>query len=122
MLGERALPSIEIEPKGGFYDYKNKYQAGCTVETTPANIPPQLEQRLREASLIAHRALGLYSYSRSVFIYLEQDDRLVYLETNTLPGMTPTSLVPQEAAAAGISYDELCETIVNVSLKLRGKQ
>lgn len=55
VLGERALPSIEIEPKGGFYDYKNKYQAGCTVETTPANIPPQLEQRLREASLTAHQ-------------------------------------------------------------------
>lgn len=117
VLGERALPSIEIEPKGGFYDYKNKYQAGCTVETTPANIPPQLEQRLREASLTAHRALGLYSYSRSDFIYREQDDRLVYLETNTLPGMTPTSLLPQEAAAVGIGYPELCETVVRYALE-----
>lgn len=117
VLGERALPSIEIEPKGGFYDYKNKYQAGCTVETTPANIPPQLEQRLREASLIAHRALGLYSYSRSDFIYREQDDRLVYLETNTLPGMTPTSLLPQEAAAVGIGYPELCEIVVRYALE-----
>ena len=117
VLGERALPSIEIEPKGGFYDYKNKYQAGCTVETTPANIPPQLEQRLREASLTAHRALGLYSYSRSDFIYREQDDRLVYLETNTLPGMTPTSLLPQEAAAVGIGYPELCEIVVRYALE-----
>ena len=117
VLGERALPSIEIEPRGGFYDYKNKYQAGCTVETTPANIPPQLEQRLREASLTAHRALGLYAYSRSDFIYREQDDRLVYLETNTLPGMTPTSLLPQEAAAVGIGYPELCETVVRYALE-----
>ena len=117
VLGERALPSIEIEPKGGFYDYKNKYQAGCTVETTPANIPPQLEQRLREASLTAHRALGLYSYSRSDFIYREQEDRLVYLENNTLPGMTPTSLLPQEAAAVGIGYPELCEIVVRYALE-----
>ena len=117
VLGDRALPSIEIEPKGGFYDYKNKYQAGCTVETTPANIPPALESRLRSAALAAHRALGLYAYSRSDFIYRERDDRLVYLETNTLPGMTPTSLLPQEAAAVGIDYPELCETIVRYALE-----
>ena len=121
VFGRRArrarAPVYRDRAKGRLYDYKNKYQAGCTVETTPANIPPQLEQRLREASLTAHRALGLYSYSRSDFIYREQDDRLVYLETNTLPGMTPTSLLPQEAAAVGIGYPELCETVVRYALE-----
>ena len=81
------------------------------LEQQKEHIPSELIQ------CPTHRALGLYSYSRSDFIYREQDDRLVYLETNTLPGMTPTSLLPQEAAAVGIGYPELCEIVVRYALE-----
>ena len=111
ILNGKALPSIEIIPKNGFYNYKNKYQSGMTEEITPSNIPPSLEQRLRAEAMKVHNAMHLGCYSRSDFIYNEENDRLICLEVNTLPGMTPTSLLPQEAAAAGISYNELCEII-----------
>lgn len=117
ILCGKALPSIEIMPISGFYDYKNKYQSGLTNEVTPSNIPSELEQRLRNAALKVHRALHLGVYSRSDFIYDGDTDRLVFLEANTLPGMTPMSLLPKEAAAAGIEYGELCDVIVRESLK-----
>ena len=79
------------------------------------------EAQLAQDTKTVFDALGLSVYSRADFI-VDESGTPWFLEINTLPGMTPTSLVPQEAAAAGISYDELCETIVNVSLKLRGKQ
>ena len=120
-LVDRALPSIEIIPKSGFYDYENKYQPGAAEEITPAPIPPEWEAQLAQDTKTVFDALGLSVYSRADFI-VDESGTPWFLEINTLPGMTPTSLVPQEAAAAGISYDELCETIVNVSLKLRGKQ
>ena len=120
-LVDRALPSIEIIPKSGFYDYENKYQPGAAEEITPAPIPPEWEAQLAQDTKTVFDALGLSVYSRADFI-VDESGTPWFLEINTLPGMTPTSLVPQEAAAAGISYDELCETIVNISLKLRGKQ
>ncbi len=119
ILAGKALPSIEIIPKTGFYDYANKYQAGAAEEITPAPIPPAWETRLRAATETVFRILGLTVYSRADFIVTE-DGTPYFLEINTLPGMTPTSLVPQEAAAVGMSYEDLCERIVEESLKARG--
>lgn len=119
ILAGRALPAIEIIPKTGFYDYANKYQAGAAAEVCPADIPAAWEERLRAATETVFRVLGLSVYSRADFIVTE-DGTPYFLEINTLPGMTPTSLVPQEAAAVGIGYGELCEKIVAESLRVRG--
>ncbi len=118
VLCDRALPSIEIIPKTGFYDYENKYQPGAAEEICPAPISPQLEQQVGDYALAVFRTLGLSVYSRADFI-LAEDGTLYFLEINTLPGMTPTSLVPQEAAVAGIDYATLCETIIEASLAVR---
>ena len=107
VLEDRALPSIEIIPKEGFYDYENKYQPGAALEVCPAQIPPEWEQRLGEAALAVFRTIGLSVYARADFI-VTPDGTPYFLEINTLPGMTPTSLVPQEAAAVGIGYGALC--------------
>ena len=116
VLEDRALPSVEIVPLTRFYDYENKYRAGATEEICPGRCSPEVEKTMGEAALAAHRYLGLRTYSRSDFI-VDSEDGVWYLETNTLPGMTPTSLVPQEAAAVGISYGELCERIVNDGMR-----
>lgn len=118
ILGDEALPSIEIIPKTGFYDYENKYQPGAAEEITPAPIPAEWEKRLGGAALTVFHALGLSVYSRADFI-VAADGTPWFLEINTLPGMTPTSLLPQEAAAVGIGYGELCEKIIEESLKAR---
>jgi len=115
---DRALPSVEIIPKTGFYDYENKYQAGATLEVCPADIPAQWEERMGRSALEVFRTLGLAVYSRADYI-VTPDGTPYFLEINTLPGMTPTSLVPQEAAAVGIGYGELCERIIYASLKAR---
>ena len=115
VLKGKSLPSIEIIPKHGFYDYKNKYQAGAAVEICPAPVEPDMEALLGETALKVHALLGLTTYSRTDFILDEKGD-LYFLEINTLPGMTPTSLMPQEAAAVGISYGELCQLIVDDAL------
>ncbi len=119
-LVDRALPSIEIIPKSGFYDYANKYQPNAAEEITPAPIPPELEERLARDTKTVFETLGLSVYSRADFI-VDETEIPWFLEINTLPGMTPTSLLPQEAAAVGISYGELCETIVEASLEARRK-
>ena len=118
ILDGKALPSIEIVPKEGFYDYANKYQPGAAEEFCPAPIPPEWEDRLGRAAETVFRALGLSVYSRADFIVTE-DGTPWFLEINTLPGMTPTSLLPQEAAAVGIDYGSLCEHIIDSSLKAR---
>jgi D-alanine-D-alanine ligase len=105
-----ALPVIEIIPKAGFYDYQNKYQAGLTDEICPADLSPAHTQALQDAALAVHRTLRLGFYSRIDFM-LDATGTPYCLEANTLPGMTPTSLLPQEAGAAGILYNELCERI-----------
>jgi D-alanine-D-alanine ligase len=110
ILNDSALPVIEIIPKVGFYDYKNKYQSGMAEEVCPANISNIITQQIQSVALSVHRALRLGFYSRIDFI-LDDKNELYCLEANTLPGMTPTSLLPQEARAAGISYNELCEQI-----------
>ena len=115
---DAALPSIEIIPKEGFYDYENKYQPGAAEEICPAHIPPEIEKLVGDAALEVYRTLGLSVYSRADFI-LAPDGRAYFLEINTLPGMTPTSLLPQEAAAVGIGYEDLCERIISASLTAR---
>ncbi len=112
VLQGKALPSIEIIPKQGFYDYKNKYVPGAAVEICPAPIDPKTEEILRETALKVHLLLGLKTYSRTDFIVDAAGDAY-FLEINTLPGMTPTSLMPQEAAAVGIDYEQLCQRIVD---------
>ena len=116
VLDGKALPSIEIIPKQGFYDYVNKYQAGATLEICPTPIDPEIEKRLGETTLKVHNGLGLRGYSRSDFIVTE-DGEIYFLEINTLPGMTPTSLMPQEAAAAGVDYNSLCQKIIDLALE-----
>lgn len=115
ILGGNALPVVEILPNEGFYDYKNKYQAGLTREVCPAHLSAEDTNRLQALALKVHQTLRLGSYSRIDFIMSEQGE-FVCLEANTLPGMTPTSLLPQEALAVGISYVELCDKIVRLSL------
>lgn len=119
-LVDRALPSIEIIPQSGFYDYENKYQPGAAEEITPAPISPELEERLARDTKTVFEALGLSVYSRADYI-VDEAGTPWFLEINTLPGMTPTSLLPQEAAVVGISYEELCEIIVQTSLEVRKK-
>ena len=116
VLDGKALPSIEIIPKQGFYDYVNKYQAGATVEICPTPIDPEIEKRLGETALTVHNGIGLRGYSRSDYIVTEAGE-IYFLEINTLPGMTPTSLMPQEAAEAGVSYHALCQKIIDMALR-----
>ena len=114
VLGETALPAIEIIPKEGFYDYKNKYQAGATIEICPAQITKEQSDKMQKAAVKAFKTLGLNGYARMDFL-MDKDDNVYCLEANALPGMTPTSLLPQEAAAVGISYNELCEKIIELA-------
>lgn len=113
------LPAIEIIPKSGFYDYKNKYQSGLTEEICPARLSDAEAAKLAGRSLAAFHALRLYGYARVDFI-LDGAGEFWCLEANTLPGMTPTSLLPQEAAAAGIDYPSLCEIIALQALGREG--
>lgn len=115
ILGGKALPPIEIIPKSGFYDYAAKYQAGATVEICPADIDEQTDKKLRDAAVAAYNALHLDSYARIDFLVDEKGEPFC-LEANTLPGMTPTSLLPQEAAVEGMNYADLCEKIIEISL------
>ena len=111
-----ALPVIEIAPLQGFYDYKNKYQAGSAIETCPAELSAEKTEEMQEYAEKAFKILRLKNYARMDFMMNESGD-LFCLEANTLPGMTPTSLLPQEAAAAGISFSELCERIIEAALR-----
>lgn len=112
----RALPIIEIAPINGFYDYKNKYQPGMTVDTCPAILPDEITDKLQREAEHVFKVLYLDTYARIDFL-LNEKNEIFCLEANTLPGMTPTSLLPQEAAAEGVSFGELCEKLVEVSLK-----
>ena len=112
----KAYPIIEIAPIHGFYDYKNKYKAGATKETCPAVLPKEVSERMQRWAEKACESAGVTTYAR-VDQLLTEDGDIYCLEINTLPGMTATSLLPQEAAAAGISYDELTEKIIEISLR-----
>lgn len=116
VIDHKALPIVEIAPVSGFYDYKNKYQPGATIETCPAKVSDELTLKIQEEAVKAYEALGIEVYARMDFM-VDANDNVYCLEANTLPGMTPTSLIPQEAAAIGVSYEELCEKIIDISLK-----
>lgn len=111
-----AYPIVEIVPCEGFYNYENKYKPGATRETCPAPISPELTKQMQEYAVRGYHALSMESYARLDFIMTE-DGRMYCLEANTLPGMTPTSLIPQEAAVLGMDYPTLCEHIIEVSMK-----
>ena len=113
----KAYPIIEIAPIHGFYDYKNKYQAGSTIETCPADLPKELTKKMQHYAEMVFEALGMRSYARMDFMLDTETLEMYCLEANTLPGMTPTSLLPQEAAALGMSFEDLCEELIRVSLK-----
>ena len=112
----KALPVIEIAPIQGFYDYKNKYKAGSAVETCPAELPEDVSAQMRHYAEEVAKVIGLDMYSRSDFL-LDKDGNMFCLEANTLPGMTPTSLLPQEAAVVGVNFNELCEKLIDISMK-----
>ena len=103
----QALPIIEIAPVEGFYDYKNKYKAGSTVETCPAELSEQITKEMQGYAEKVAEVLGLNTYSRTDFL-LDAEDHIFCLEANTLPGMTPTSLLPQEAKVTGVDFNQLC--------------
>ena len=112
----KAYPVIEIAPLVGFYDYKNKYSAGSAVETCPAEISAEKTAEMQKYAELAFEALKLECYARMDFM-MAKDGTLYCLEANTLPGMTPTSLLPQEAGALGMDFETLCEHLIRVSLK-----
>ena len=116
VIDEKAFPVIEIRPKDGFYDYEHKYTKGMTEYFCPAEIPLEIENKAKEHALKAHRILGCSVYSRIDYI-LDEKNELYCLEVNTLPGMTETSLVPKSAAANGMSFNQLIDRILNLSIQ-----
>jgi D-alanine-D-alanine ligase len=115
VMGDRALTVTEIRPRTGFYDYTNKYTDGKADHLLPAPIPAPVFAQAMDAALLAHRTLGCRGVSRSDFRYDDtagSPGRLVFLEINTQPGMTPLSLVPEQAAFLGISFTDLVAWMV----------
>ncbi len=122
ILGGRALPVVEIRPRSGFYDLSNKYPwmntGGGSDYDCPANLPAQATEAVQAAALAAHHAMGDAVYSR-VDVLLDAQNQPWVLEVNTIPGMTESSLLPKAAAAAGLSFPELCREIIRLSLCTR---
>ncbi len=116
VIDGKALPVIEIAPLRGFYDYKNKYQAGSTIETCPAQLSEEKTREMQGYAEKAFQVLRLKNYARMDFMMGQEGD-IYCLEANTLPGMTPTSLLPQEAAAIGMDFEELCEKILETAVR-----
>lgn len=115
VLGDQALPVIEVIPEGGFYDYEHKYTKGKTNYVCPADISPQLSENAKRYAVKAFQGLGCKAYARVDF-RLSENNELYCLEVNTLPGMTETSLVPKAAKAEGIEFEQLVERIISLSL------
>jgi D-alanine-D-alanine ligase len=116
ILDDAALPVVEIRPKSGAYDYRNKYTAGNTEYFCPADFDMATTARIQAAGLGAFRAVGGRDYAR-VDVMLRANGEPVVLEVNTLPGMTPMSLFPKAAAAAGIGYEQLCQRMIELAMK-----
>jgi D-alanine-D-alanine ligase len=118
VLGDEALAVTELKPQTGFYDYEAKYTDGRTVHVCPAQIPAEIAEACMQMARDAHRLLGCKGCSRSDFRWDDERgvDGLYLLEVNTQPGMTPLSLVPEQALYRGISYSELVEKIVEAAL------
>lgn len=116
VIDGKSLPIIEIIPKNGFYNYENKYQPGMAMDVCPAELSEELTEKMQMYAAEVFRELKLETYGRIDFL-MDKENRMYCLEANTLPGMTPTSLLPQEAQAVGVEYGELCEQIVGKSLE-----
>lgn len=123
VLGDKALTVTELVPRSGFYDFHAKYTDGMTEHVCPAQVPDEIARLCCEYALKAHRLLGCRGVSRSDFRWDDErgEDGLFLLETNTQPGMTPLSLVPEQARHCGIEYGELCEIVVEDALRHFGK-
>ena len=118
VIGDKAYPIVEIVPSHGLYDYECKYNKGMTEYFCPANIDKDLTKAIQKSALKIHKLLGCRHYSRVDF-RLDKNGRAWFLELNTLPGMTETSLVPKAAKASGLSFPELIQTIINEALENR---
>lgn len=118
---ERALPIIEIVPKNEIYDYESKYTEGGSEHIIPARISDELTEQIKQYAVAAHRVLGCKTYSRVDFL-LTNDGTPYILEVNTLPGMTPTSLFPDSAQSENITYDEMIEMLVQLSIEERANK
>ncbi len=112
VMGDKALEVTDLIPEGGFYDFTAKYTDGKTTHICPAEIDSKLREKCLHYALMAHQALGCSGISRTDFRYDPKQDRLIVLEVNTQPGMTPLSLVPEQAKHIGISFEELCDWII----------
>lgn len=118
VVGDEALPVIEIIPESGFYDYEHKYTKGKTQYICPAEISEDIAEFAKGLAITAHNVLGCSGFSRSDF-RLNSDGQPVFLEINTIPGFTATSLVPKAAKQLGIEFPELCDRIVKLALENR---
>jgi D-alanine-D-alanine ligase len=122
VLGEEALPVVEIVSNAGdFYNFESKYAAGGSTHIVPAPIDPDLAARIGMLALSAHRLVGLRDYSRTDFI-VSKEGRPYILEINTLPGLTPTSLLPDACNAAGIGYEALIDRLLGYALSRNGER
>ncbi|MFR3834621.1 MAG: D-alanine--D-alanine ligase [Eubacterium sp.] len=111
-----AYPIVEIIPNEGWYDYENKYKEGATTHVCPAKLDEELTKKMQKVAEGACAAIGCEAYSRAD-VMMDKDGNMFCLEVNTLPGMTATSLIPDEARAIGIDYPTLCDNLINISLK-----
>ena len=118
VMGDRALAVTDILPAetAAFYDFEAKYKAGGSRHVVPAELPESVTERALDYALRAHQILGCSGASRTDFRYDDETDTLIVLEVNTQPGMTPTSLLPEQAAYCGISYPDLCDWLVQEAL------
>ena len=119
ILGDRALPVVEVRPRVGEYDYQNKYTAGATRYYCPAHLGEELTARVQAVAMAAFRAVGGRDYGR-VDVLVGPDSGPRVLEVNTLPGMTETSLFPMAAQAAGLGFEAVCQRMVDLALVRRG--
>ena len=117
ILDDESLPVIHIKPKDKFYDFKAKYTSGMSEYIVPADFPDDISKRAQKLSLLAHKALGCLSFSRVDMLYQKDTSQIFVLEVNTIPGLTPSSLLPKAAKSAGIDFSDLCISMVKSSLK-----
>lgn len=116
VIGEKILEPIEIVIEDGFYDYQKKYTPGVAKEICPANISKELNKRLKKCAKTVHDLIGFEVYSRTDFI-VDDNDKIYFIETNSIPGMTPTSLLPKEAEVDGIDFSNLCRKVIELSIE-----